>query len=85
MIEVSRSSLGVFAVVIVTIFLSALVSSFNFAEAIVSGHSATQMHYREYPYNLLVPFFTIVCSSLLATILLHYYRTQWGRKSVITK
>lgn len=77
--------LAVLALVVIIIVASALASSFNSAEAIVSSHSAAQMHHPEYPYNLLVPFFTIVCSTLLATIVLHYYRTEWGRKSIITE
>ncbi|MEW6605423.1 MAG: hypothetical protein AB1351_12155 [Thermoproteota archaeon] len=64
---------------------AALAFSFNSADAIVSGQSVAPMHYLDYPYNLLVPFFTIVCSTLLVTIVLHYYRTQWGRKSIITE
>ncbi len=63
----------------------ALGFTFNSADAIVSSHSAAEVQYQDYPYNLLVPFFTIVCSALLVTIVLHYYRTQWGRKSVITE
>jgi hypothetical protein len=59
--------------------------SFNPANAIVSGHSVSQTHYRDYPYNLLVPFFIIVCSALMITIGLNYYRMQWGRKSIITE
>jgi hypothetical protein len=62
-----------------------LAFSFHAADAIVSGHSAAAQNYREYPYNLLVPFFTIVCSALLITLVVHYYRVQWGRKSVITE
>lgn len=65
--------------------VAALAISFNSAGAIVSGHSVAPMHYSDYPYKLLVPFFTIVCSALLVTIVLHYYRTQWGRKSIITE
>jgi hypothetical protein len=59
--------------------------SFHAADAIVSGQSAAAQHYKEYPYNLLVPFFTVVCSTLLITLVIHYYREQLGRKSIITE
>jgi hypothetical protein len=62
-----------------------LAFSFHAADAIVSGHSTAAQNYREYPYNLLVPFFTILCSALLITLVVHYYRLQWGRKSIITE
>lgn len=64
--------------------VTALAFSFNNADAIVSGQPV-ELHYKQYPYNLLVPFFTIVCSMLLITLVVHYYRTQWGQRSIITK
>ncbi|GEM_PF-2001016 len=83
--RVATSLHGVLPIVVIAIIVSTLVSSFNSAEAIVSGHSTAHIHYLEYPYNLLIPFFTIICSTLLAMVFLHYYRTQWGKKSVITE
>jgi hypothetical protein len=74
-----------FALPFVLTAVVVLAFSFPAASAIVSGHSAAAQNYREYPYNLLVPFFTIVCSALLVTMVIHYYRVQWGRKSVITE
>jgi hypothetical protein len=62
-----------------------LALSFNAADAIVSGSSSAGLVYREYPYNLLVPFFTIACSTLLVALVLHYYRMQWGRRFVLTE
>lgn len=62
----------------------ALAFSFPGADAIVSGPPA-QLHLAEYPYSLLVPFFTLVCSALLVALVVHFYRAQWGRKSVITE
>jgi hypothetical protein len=85
MSKVPTSFRGVLAVVVIVVVACTLVYPFNSAEAIVSGHSAAPIHYLQYPYNLLVIFFTIVCSALLATILLHYYRAQWGSRSVITE
>ncbi len=58
--------------------------SFPAADAIVSVSPADH-HFVEYPYSLLVAFFTLVCSALLVTLVLHFYRVQWGRKSVITE
>jgi len=54
--------------------------------AIVSGHPvmAEKLH-SDYQYDLLVVFFVIVSSSLLVTLVIHYYRMQWGRKSVMTR
>lgn len=83
--KVTRSVFCVLAVVAIVIVASVLAYSVSYAEAIVSTHSATSMHYSQYPYNLLMFFFTIVCSAILATILLHYYRAQWGNSSVITE
>jgi hypothetical protein len=62
-----------------------LAFSFNAAEAIVSGSSSAGLVYKEYPYNLMIPFFTIACSALLVVLVLHYYRMQWGRRSVLTE
>ena len=62
----------------------ALTLSFHAAYAIVSEPPAG-LHYKEYPYNLMQVFFTIVCSALLITLGIHYYRAQWGRKSIITE
>jgi len=58
--------------------------SFPAADAIVSV-PPVEHHFAEYPYNLLVAFFTLVCSALLVTLAVHFYRVQWGRKSVITE
>jgi len=56
------------------------------SNAIVSGHPmmAEKLH-SDYQYDLLVVFFAIVSSSLLVTLIVHYYRMQWGRKSVMTR
>jgi hypothetical protein len=64
--------------------VAALAFSFPAAEAIVSVQQA-EHHFAEYPYNLLVVFFTLVCSALLVTLVVHFYRAQWGRKSIITE
>lgn len=61
----------------------ALAFSVPGANAIVSVPA--EHHLTEYPYSLLVAFFTLVCSALLVTLVLHFYRTQWGWKSIITE
>ena len=56
------------------------------ASAIVSGHPVmVEKLHSDYQYDLLVAFFAIVCSSLLIALMVHYYRIQWGRKSVMTR
>jgi hypothetical protein len=64
----------------------ALAFSLQPASAIVSGHPlmAERLH-SDYQYDLLVAFFAIVCSALLRALVVHYYRIQWGRKSVMTR
>ncbi|MEM3095313.1 MAG: hypothetical protein QXX64_06720 [Nitrososphaera sp.] len=65
---------------------AALASSLQAADAIVSVKSAgLHHHHQDYQDSLLVAFFTIVCSALLVTMVIHYYRIQWGRKSIITE
>lgn len=54
------------------------------ADAIVSEHVPAHALY-DYQQSLLVAFFTIVCSALLITLVLHYYRIQWGRRSLLTR
>lgn len=71
------------------VFLAALVAlgfSLHPANAIVSGHPmmADKLH-SDYQYDLLVAFFVIVCSALLGVVIVHYYRIQWGRKSIMTR
>lgn len=71
-----------------SLFFAALVAfgfSWHPANAIVSGRPvmAEELH-SDYQYDLLVAFFAIVCSALLGSMVVHYYRIQWGRKSVVT-
>ena len=54
------------------------------ANAIVSEHAAAHALY-DYPQSLLVAFFTIASSALLVTLVIHYYRVQWGRRSLLTR
>ena len=56
------------------------------ANAIVSEHPAmAEKLHSDYQYDLLVAFFVLVCSALLASLVVHYYRIQWGRKTVMTR
>lgn len=63
--------------------VAALAFSLQAADAIVSENSAG-LH-QDYRDGLLVAFFTIVCSTLLVTLVIHYYRMQWGRRSILTE
>jgi hypothetical protein len=64
----------------------ALAFSLQPASAIVSGHPVmSEKLHSDYQYDLLVAFFAIICSSLLIALVVHYYRIQWGRKSVMTR
>jgi len=65
------------------VVVAALAFSLEAADAIVSEKSAG-LH-QDYQDSLLVAFFTIVCSALLVTMVIHYYRIQWGRRSIITE
>ncbi len=71
------------------VLLAALVAlgfSLQPAHAIVSGHPMMAEKLRsDYQYDLLVIFFMIVCSALLGAMVVHYYRIQWGRKSIMTR
>ena len=56
------------------------------ANAIVSDRPAmAEKLNSDYVYNLLIAFFAIACSALLVTLIVHYYRIQWGRRSVLTR
>ena len=56
------------------------------ANAIVSDHpNMAENLNSDYLYNLLIVFFVIACSALLVILAVHYYRIQWGRKSVLTR
>jgi hypothetical protein len=56
------------------------------ANAIVSEHPAMADKLNsDYLYNLLIAFFAIACSTLLIILVVHYYRIQWGRKSILTR
>jgi hypothetical protein len=70
-------------VALVFAVIAALALSLQSADAIVSEQS-TGMH-SDYQDRLLVAFFTLVCSALLVTLVVHYYRMQWGRKSILTE
>jgi ABC-type spermidine/putrescine transport system permease subunit II len=66
-------------------FVMVAAASFSLrgAYAIVS-EQPTGMH-SSYQDSLLVAFFTIICSTILVTLVFHYYRMQWGRKSILTE
>jgi len=71
-------------------FFFAVIVAFSFsgqsANAIVSEHPAmAEKLHSDYQYDLLVAFFVVVCSALLASLVVHYYRIQWGRKSIMTR
>ena len=64
---------------------AALAFSFPSADAIVPAPLASQGPHSDYQDGLLVAFFTVACSALLVTLVMHYYRVQWGRRSVLTR
>jgi|Tabmets5t2r1_1033131.scaffolds.fasta_scaffold09082_3 hypothetical protein len=71
---------------ILAVAAAALASSLQPADAIVSVlPTAAHGPYSDYQHSLLIAFFTLVCSVLLVTMVMHYYRMQWGRRSVLTR
>jgi hypothetical protein len=71
---------------ILTIAAAALASSLRPADTIVSAlPTAAHGPYSDYQHSLVIAFFTLVCSVLLATMVMHYYMMQWGRRSVLTR
>ena len=71
--------------VLVFAISAALAFSFPSADAIVPASLASQGPHSDYPDSLLVAIFTVACSALLGTLVMHYYRVQWGRRSVLTR
>jgi hypothetical protein len=71
---------------ILAVAAAALASSLQPADAIVSAlPTAAHGPYSDYQHSLLIAFFTLVCSVPLVTMVMHYYRMQWGRRSVLTR